>query len=134
MKVSPLYVKTTNKKGRGVFASRAIKSGSVIEECELIFFPRKELPYLKKTLIDCYYYCWKGAAVLPLGFGSLYNHSYHPNAEWKDEYSKRTMVLTALRPIKKGEEITVNYHLKPEELWFPVIEDKHDKKSKKKPS
>ena len=120
-----IYSAPAGKKGRGVFARQPIAEGDVIEECEVIFFPKKEAPDLKKTQIDSYYYCWKGGAtVLPLGFGPLYNHSYHAKAEWKDDYKHRRMVLYARKPIKKDEEVTVHYNLKPSELWFPVIDEK----------
>lgn len=119
-----IYSAPAGKKGRGVFAAQNIKKGVLIEECEIIFFPKKEIPTLKKTQIDCYYYCWKGgAAALPLGFGPLYNHSSHANAEWRDDYRLRRMILFARKKIKKDEEITVNYNLGVERIWFPVVED-----------
>lgn len=129
-----LYIKKDGKKGRGVYASRAIKQGAVVEECEIIFIPKKDLPYLKKTQVDSYYYCWKAAAALPLGFGVLYNHSFRPNAEWKDDYKNRRMTLFARREIKKDEEVTVNYNGNPKDqsrslIWFPVSEDKKNEKN-----
>lgn len=118
-----IYCDRAGKKGVGVFAGRAFKTGDSIEECEVIFLPKKEVKILQKTQINCYYYCWKGGAgVLPLGFGVLYNHSSNPNAEWEDDYALRRMMLTARHPIKKGEEITVNYGLKPEEMWFTPVD------------
>lgn len=118
------YSAQAGKKGRGVFAAKDIPRGMLIEECEVIFFPKKEISILAKTKIDCYYYCWKGgAAVLPLGFGSLYNHSHNPNAKWKDDYKNRRMVLWAAKKIKKDEEITVNYRFEAKKPWFPVVEN-----------
>lgn len=118
-----VYVKKIGAKGRGVFAAQKIGKGTMIEECEVLFFQKKEIPYLKKTLIDSYYYCWRGgAAVLPLGFGPFYNHSSQENAEWKNDYNNRRMALWALCDVKKDEEIMVNYNLPAKELWFQVIE------------
>jgi hypothetical protein len=48
----------------------------------------------------------------PPGYGSLYNHSYRPNARYVD-LAGRTKVFTALRDIAAGEEITVNYNGEP---------------------
>ncbi len=118
-----IYCGRAGRKGIGVFAGESFKKGDSIEECEVIFFPKKEVPYLKKTQIECYYYCWKGgSAVLPLGFGALYNHSSHANAEWTHNYQTRRMIMIALVPIKKGEEITVDYMLTPDETWFKAID------------
>ena len=59
-----------------------------------------------------------------LGYGSLYNHSYRPNARYDDEEG-RIMVFTALRDIGRGEEITVNYNGEPGDetpVGFEVVE------------
>jgi len=57
-----------------------------------------------------YVFDWgKGTVALALGYGSLYNHSYAPNARYDDE-GQRTKIFTALRDIEAGEEITVNYN------------------------
>lgn len=119
-----VYCAPAGKKGRGIFAAKNIKNGAVIEECEVIYFSKKEIPDVQKTQLDNYYYCWRGGgAVLPLGFGLLYNHSQHPNAEWRDDYKNRRQVLWATRTIKKDEEITVNYDPGSNKMWFPVVED-----------
>lgn len=118
-----IYCTSAGKKGRGVFAARYIRMGTMIEECEVVYFSKKEIPAVKKTQLDNYYYCWRGGgAVLPLGFGLLYNHSQHANAEWKDDYKNRRQVLWATRNIKKDEEIVVNYDPGANNVWFPVIE------------
>lgn len=55
-----------------------------------------------------YVFNWgESSTALALGFGSLYNHSFTPNAttlETADE-----LVITALRDIDPGEEIFINY-------------------------
>ena len=44
-----------------------------------------------------------------LGFGSLYNHSYSPNARYEDwEPNKKRYV--AITDIAAGEEVTINYN------------------------
>ena len=61
---------------------------------------------------------------LALGYGSLYNHSYRPNARYVD-LSERTKLFTAIRDIAAGEEITVNYNGEPEDqtpVGFDVVE------------
>jgi uncharacterized protein len=62
--------------------------------------------------------------MIVLGFGSIYNHSYIPNALYKERYKERLVEFVALRDIKKDEEIAVNYvqgSKKSEHpLWFDV--------------
>ena len=59
-----------------------------------------------------------------MGVTLIYNHSYPPNADWKQNFKTRCMVYRAICPIKKGEEITVNYNGEPDDGspidWFDV--------------
>ncbi len=62
---------------------------------------------------------------LALGYGSLYNHSFHPNARY-DDRGQQTKVFTSLRDIESGEEITVNYNGDPNDttaVSFEVVEN-----------
>ena len=58
-----------------------------------------------------------------LGYGSIINHSFKPNADWKQNFKSNTMVYRAIKNIEKGEEITVNYNGEPDDQtpidWFP---------------
>ena len=60
-----------------------------------------------------------------LGFGSLYNHSYNPNAIYKKRMRENLLDFVAIKNIKKGEEITVNYNYgRPKDestLWIKSI-------------
>jgi SET domain-containing protein len=70
-----------------------------------------------------------------LGYGSLYNHSYQPNARYDDE-SGKTKVFSALRDIAPGEEIVVNYNGVPEDktpVWFKVMEGEPSQKEPERP-
>ena len=121
-----LCVKSIPKKGRGVFALRNFKKGEIIENCPVLIFNSKERKHLEKTQLNHYIYPWKSTrgAALVLGFGSIYNHSFSPNADWKQNFKNTSMVFTAIKPIKKGEEITVNYNSEPDDKtpidWFEV--------------
>ena len=59
-----------------------------------------------------------------LGNGSIYNHSFNPNADWKQNFKEENMIYRALENIKKGDEITVNYNGEPDDPtpidWFDV--------------
>lgn len=59
------------------------------------------------------YYCWdssKGDRAIALGYGSLYNHSFSPNAMYVRRLDEREMDIVAYRPAAAGEEICVNYN------------------------
>ena len=51
---------------------------------------------------------------MALGYGSLYNHSFFPNAEYIKVWEERVIRFVALRDIRDGEEITINYNGSPE--------------------
>lgn len=99
--------------GRGVFAARDIEQGEVFERCPVIVIPDSELPLAARTLLYDYYYDWGDdldAAGVALGFGSLYNHSFDPSAAYEKLFAEMRVDMTARRPIRHGEEITINYN------------------------
>ena len=114
-------------KDRSVIATRDFKTGEIIESCPVLTLTPTERKHLEKTVMGYYIYPWKStrSASLVFGYGSLINHSFTPNADWKQNFKTQSMVYRAIRPIKKGEEITVNYNGEPDdistnELWFEV--------------
>ena len=55
------------------------------------------------------------------GFGSLYNHEIHPNANFILDLENETIDIVAIKNITAGEEITLNYNGEPGDetiLWF----------------
>jgi SET domain-containing protein len=109
--------KKTGKKGRGVFALKDFKKGELIERCPVITFSPKERKILEKTILNFYIYPWKSTrgACLAFGNGSIYNHSYTPNADWKQNFEKLAMDYVAIKDIKAGEEILINYNGEPDD-------------------
>lgn len=96
---------------RSVLADRDYKKGELIEECPIILLPRREWKYLEETIIGNYWFEWnKSNSCFLLGYGSIYNHSYEPNAEYIRDYRRLKMKVVAYKDIKKGEEITFNYN------------------------
>ena len=97
--------------GRGIFARQPIRKNELIEECPVLVVPRKDYPILKKTILRNYYFMWgKITCGICLGFGSLYNHSYTPNATFKQDIKNHVVRFVAIKDIKKCEEVTVNYN------------------------
>ena len=117
-----LVVKNSPLSGKGVFASEDIAEGEIIESCNLIVLIEGDTLLIDNTALYDYYFAWKDkGCAIALGFGSLYNHSYEPNAVYKKDFEKETLTFVSLKPIRKGEEITVNYNGDPrnkEKVWF----------------
>ena len=121
-----IEVRKTPKKGRGVFALKDFSRGDLIEFCPVLVFDTKGRKHLEKTQLDYYIYPWRSTrgAALVLGYGSIYNHSFSPNADWKQDFKAQSMVFRAIKTIKTGEEITVNYNSEPDDNtpidWFEI--------------
>ena len=113
-------------KGRGIFALRNFKAGEIIESAPVLIFDTKERKNLEKTFLSHYIYPWRSTrgAALVLVYGSIYNHSFSPNADWKQNFKTKCMIYRAIKNIKRGEEITVNYNGEPDDDtpidWFEV--------------
>jgi SET domain-containing protein len=118
-----LYVADTIDRGRGVFAAELIRAGVVFEAAPVIVLSPAHWGYAEQTTLFDYCYDWQGGAALALGMGSLYNHSYTPNAVYAKQYDQLIITYTALRDIAAGEEILINYNGRPDDLdplWFAV--------------
>jgi hypothetical protein len=123
-----IFVKESGIKnaGRGVFAKENIKKGETIEIAPFIEISENDTSKLKESILVTYFFYFgknKEKIALALGFGSLYNHSDKANMIYKIECKEKTIKFTALRDIKKGEEITFNYRNESPDkkeipLWF----------------
>lgn len=116
--------------GRGVFAGVDIKIGELIERCPVILLNEDQTPLIRDTELVNYYFMWGNdnhyhKAAICLGFGSLYNHSYNPNATYKKRITEQFVDFVAVKDIVKDQEITVNYnHGDPDDkrtLWIKSI-------------
>lgn len=107
-------VRPSGQKGRGVFARKPIRKGTIIERAPIIQIPISEVfSGAPRTKLADYVFVWrKDTVAVALGYGSLYNHSYQPNASYYGA-GPRTQVFRAIRDIRAGEEITVNYNGSP---------------------
>jgi len=114
--------------GRGIFAFANIEKGEIIERCPIIVINEDEVKLLEKSELLNYYFMWgenKEKVAICLGFGSLYNHSYEPNATYEKFPEDNLIKFVAIKDIEKNEEITVNYNYgnpndkKP--LWIKSI-------------
>jgi uncharacterized protein len=110
-----IEVRRSAGRGRGVFATKFIPQGTIIERVPVIVFPKADLE-TEEGFSSLYHYVFdwgQGTVAIALGYGSVYNHSFSPNARY-DDVRQRSKVFTALRDIQPGEEITVNYNGDPD--------------------
>ena len=120
-----LAIRQFADKGRGIYAKKRIRAGQVIERCPVIPLSPAEGERIEPTILDTYCFCWgdddSSEVAIVLGYGSIYNHSYQPNADFQPVEDERRMDFVALRDIAPGEEITINYNGSPEDqspIWF----------------
>ncbi len=99
--------------GRGVFASQDIDKDEIIEICPMIEIPVDDVFVLQESILATYYFSFdddRNLLAIVLGFGSVYNHSYEPNATYRKISKDKTLEFKAIKDIKKDEEIIVNYN------------------------
>jgi SET domain-containing protein len=123
-----LEIRPTRNRGRGVFARIRFEQGEIVEAVPVIVIPREQIPHVVATVIDLYAFKFgeeEEHLAIALGYGSLYNHSFSPNARFVTSWSDQQIRFVALRDIAAGEEITVNYNGDPEDqtpIWFDAEE------------
>ncbi|WP_292391722.1 SET domain-containing protein [Methanosarcina sp. UBA5] len=126
-----ISVKDSLGKGRGVFAQRNFRKGEVIEICPVIVLPAEEIDSLELTQLYNYYFAWSSDskdAAIALGYGSLYNHSYNPNARYYKDFKNGLLKYICIRDIQENEEITINYNCDPEDktpVWFDLADQEN---------
>ena len=112
------------RSARGVFARRAFRPGDVIEITPVILIPNTQRALIRQTVLENYVFDWGcGSTAVALGYGSLYNHAYAPNAHYCQDIDRKTLEFSAIRDIAAGDEITVNYNGSSESslpMWFEV--------------
>jgi hypothetical protein len=123
-------VRNTAKKGRGVFARTKFARNETIEIAPVLLIPAEQWSQIEPTVLAVYIYNFgptaeQEHAAVALGYGSLYNHSYRPNAQYLKDWAGQSIRFIALRDIEENEEITINYNGVPEStnpIWFEVSE------------
>jgi len=96
-----------------MFAAKAYCPGDVVDVCYCLPLEREEL---LGTFLDmvCFDAADGEAPILklfPLGLGLMYNHAASPNMRFDhkvDSFGAHWLLLQALRPIIKGEQLTVS--------------------------
>lgn len=96
-------------KGRGVFATRAFRRGEVVEVAPVLVLPPDQQDRIDGTVLDSYVFAWGGTVAIALGFGSIYNHSWSPNLEYRKRLEAGVLEFVAIADVAEGEELTTNY-------------------------
>ncbi len=119
-----LYILENETSGRGVYCAEDISAGSFIEVCPVICLDKKDTSTIHKTRLHDYYFVWdidNKTSAIALGYGSMYNHSETPNADFEIVLDRREIIITAISDIPAGTEIAIDYIGAKEEgieLWF----------------
>lgn len=94
--------------GRGLFTTTPIGRGAVIDRGPVLPFLQDEAG--SSELLERYAFDFDGSGLcLVLGAASLCNHSDDPNAEVDIDDVTRTYRLLTLRPLRRGEEVCIDY-------------------------
>lgn len=103
----------------GVNAKINFKPGELIEEAPVIAMDNREMDLLRNCSLRSYYFLVnnsKTCVVMGLGYNSLYNHAGNANAVYNINLLYSTISIGACKTISAGEEITINYNGKPDDL------------------
>ena len=120
------YIKESKIHGMGIFASKDILRGEIIGVIK---------GYIKNYIItnrkeSFFYPDWiglsKGRWIDPLPPFNLINHSCNPNAGIKG-----TKSVVAIKKIKKGEEISIDYSITEEDIFWKMKCDCKEKNCRK---
>ena len=108
-----LYINGTPGMGRGVFTSEDIEKGTILEKSPVIVMSKEERKLLDQTLLHNYIFEWghkNDQCCMAMGYVPVYNHSYRSNCEYEMDYETLCISIKAIRFIKAGEELFINYN------------------------
>jgi len=99
--------------GYGVFANKDIRAGELLETCPFVEMHEKAV-YAHENILQFYVFeshLKPQHLVVVFGNGSMYNTSKNPSAYVKinSHDPKRLLDYIATRPIRRGEEIFIDY-------------------------
>ena len=124
MILSSLFIASTDHMARGVFTSENIEAGTIVETSPVIVMSRDERKLLDQTLLHDYIFEWgekKDQCCMAMGYVPVYNHAYRSNCEYEMDFLNGFISIKAVRFIKAGEELFINYNGDwddSKKLWF----------------
>ncbi len=104
-----IKVKHSAGKGRGIFATKAIRKGEVIEAAPALIVPKRSRKSLEASFLKHYMFQTDDGRdyVFGMGYVAIANHSDSPNAEF--DVTSDLVIVRASRSIAAGQEITLDY-------------------------
>jgi len=117
------------KKGKGIFAKKVIKKGTLVEKAHIILISNKEYEKIQDTILYQYVFEWDDPNkpdflnAIALSQCQFFNHSYKPNLKYVYDYENQIIEYRTIRHVSNGEELTVNYngHVRDKSpMWFEV--------------
>lgn len=114
-------VRPAGRKGRGVFATGAIRAGELVEAAQTVELTAAETEALVPTSADQYVFAHPegaGRGMVVLGLTTILNHAAEPNARLDKRHVQGlgwVFELRARRDIAPDEELTIDYDCP---LWF----------------
>lgn len=121
-----LSIAASPERGRGVFTTEDIETGTIVEISPVLVLDPEERSKVEQTMLFNYIFEWGDdlkSACVALGYLSVYNHSYTANCIYEMDFEHELMQIRTVKPIKAGEELFINYNADPDDakpIWFEV--------------
>ena len=119
-----LYIMETANRGRGVFTTEAILTGTTIEIAPVIVLNHADRAIVDTTLLHDYIFEWgvdEKEAAVALGYASIYNHSVDANCTYDMDFEHKTIQIQTKRDVAVDEELCTNYNgdgITDKPVWF----------------
>lgn len=116
--MSYYHVKMTADMGRGMFANTDLREHQAVTRCEVLVLSQDDTAAVNRTELKHYTFAYdlqetsRPRDCLVLGDGEIFNHSDNANVGYRleDIGDRKVMLFYALRPIKAGEQLFINYN------------------------
>ncbi len=93
-------------KGRGAFAKKDIKNGTIIDVANVVLITNSDYKKIEKTQLYNYCYIWEDPKHKPafknaitLSVSQFINHSYSPNLKYLYDYKNKAIEYSAVQDI-----------------------------------
>lgn len=119
-----LTVAPSDSRGRGVFTTKVIPAGTVIEISPVIVLSAKDRTFIEETKLYHYVFEWgktRKKICMALGYVSMYNHSYDANCAYEMDFDADIITVKTVKKVLKGGELYLNYNAVPNDttpVWF----------------
>ena len=122
-----LSVRRTARMGWGVYTTEAIPKGTLVEESPVVVMDAAARALIDRTPLHDYLFEWgedRSLCCMAMGYVPVYNHASPSNCEYEMDFEKGVIAVTAMRDIRAGEQLFVNYNGDwddPRPVWFAEL-------------